>query len=328
MAKVMIPSSPRRCPARPARGRGVLVDADPAGPGGQQPIGAGRHHRALPRRLHHKQVGAAGLSQVLPGHGHRRSRRWNWGSATSGSTPSNTGFVETPMTASATPAFLAASLSQTPLSRAGHPEEAAALVTFLLSDAAHSSPARKSPSTAANSATAATRPSPMPSASRPDTKPQIRPLQPHFGEHRPRRSAPRRWRSPRRRTVRDPIRDVVARRRGAAPQPPHRACATADPATLVVDPSLGAALSDSAPTYAGAENPKAVLSGLAVARPRTPTSPRPPRPRGRLDCGCSPLSHTARASCNRNGPRAYTSTQPRPAPLNTVAATPGRACAR
>jgi 3alpha(or 20beta)-hydroxysteroid dehydrogenase len=40
------------------------------------------------------------------------------------------------MTASASPAFLAASLSQTPLSRAGHPEEAAALVTFLLSDAA------------------------------------------------------------------------------------------------------------------------------------------------------------------------------------------------
>ena len=79
----------------------------------------------------------------------------------------------------------------------------------------------------------------MPSASRPDTKPQIRPLQPHFGEHRPRRSAPRRWRSPRRRTVRDPIRDVVARRRGAAPQPPHRACATADPATLVVDPFTG-----------------------------------------------------------------------------------------
>ena len=43
------------------------------------------------------------------------------------------GFIETPMTASASPAFLAASLSQTPLSRAGQPEEVAALVTFLLS---------------------------------------------------------------------------------------------------------------------------------------------------------------------------------------------------
>jgi len=46
------------------------------------------------------------------------------------------GFIETPMTASASPAFLAASLSQTPLSRAGQPEEVAALVTFLLSAAA------------------------------------------------------------------------------------------------------------------------------------------------------------------------------------------------
>ena len=47
------------------------------------------------------------------------------------------GFIETPMTASASPAFLAASLSQTPLSPAGQPEEVAALVTFLLSAAAY-----------------------------------------------------------------------------------------------------------------------------------------------------------------------------------------------
>jgi 3alpha(or 20beta)-hydroxysteroid dehydrogenase len=46
------------------------------------------------------------------------------------------GFVDTAMTASAAPAFRAASLAETPLGRAGRPEEVAAVITFLLSPAA------------------------------------------------------------------------------------------------------------------------------------------------------------------------------------------------
>lgn len=46
------------------------------------------------------------------------------------------GFIETPMTASAAPAFRTASVAAAPLGRPGLPVEVAAVVTFLLSDAA------------------------------------------------------------------------------------------------------------------------------------------------------------------------------------------------
>ena len=44
------------------------------------------------------------------------------------------GYIETPMTASAPPAFLAANIAATPLGRAGQPEEVAPLVVYLISD--------------------------------------------------------------------------------------------------------------------------------------------------------------------------------------------------
>ena len=44
------------------------------------------------------------------------------------------GYIETPMTASATPAFRAANVAETPLGRTGTVDEVAPLVAFLLSD--------------------------------------------------------------------------------------------------------------------------------------------------------------------------------------------------
>ncbi len=46
------------------------------------------------------------------------------------------GFIDTPMTASAAPAFRTAAVAETPLGRTGTPQEVAAVVAFLLSDAA------------------------------------------------------------------------------------------------------------------------------------------------------------------------------------------------
>jgi 3alpha(or 20beta)-hydroxysteroid dehydrogenase len=44
------------------------------------------------------------------------------------------GYIETPMTASAPPAFRAANIAETPLGRTGLPEEVAPLVVYLISD--------------------------------------------------------------------------------------------------------------------------------------------------------------------------------------------------
>ena len=86
-----------------------------------------RLDRALPGRLHGQQVGAArpregGLRRAGP-----RKIRVN---------VVHPGYVETPMTASATPAFRAANVAETPLGRAGTVDDVAPLVAFLLSDSA------------------------------------------------------------------------------------------------------------------------------------------------------------------------------------------------
>ena len=44
------------------------------------------------------------------------------------------GYIETPMTASAPPAFRAANIAETPLGRTGSADEVAPLVVFLISD--------------------------------------------------------------------------------------------------------------------------------------------------------------------------------------------------
>jgi 3alpha(or 20beta)-hydroxysteroid dehydrogenase len=46
----------------------------------------------------------------------------------------NPGYIETPMVATAAPAFLASSIRETPLGRSAKPEEVAPLVVFLISD--------------------------------------------------------------------------------------------------------------------------------------------------------------------------------------------------
>ena len=65
------------------------------------------------------------VSKALADIGHRDGVRVN---------TIHPGYIETPMTASATPAFRAANLAETPLGRIGIPDDVAPLVAFLLSD--------------------------------------------------------------------------------------------------------------------------------------------------------------------------------------------------